>query len=128
VFAFILRRQISGSLFFWVMTGHSLIDLSRYIADASAQDMPLLFGMSKDHHDWWNLLGHYGLLEYDHTLALIVKLGGIGIILLAVGMGIFTTWILPRRTLGHVPRYQGSFWAAVKIALAVPGQNIEGPT
>lgn len=104
IFALVLRRQISGSLFFWALTGHSLINLSRYIDDASARELPLLFGMSKDHHDWWNLLGHYGLLDYDHTLAMMVKLAGIGIILLAVGLGIFTAWVLPRTRLGHTRR------------------------
>jgi hypothetical protein len=130
LYAFLVRRQISTSLVFWAMTGHSFINLAPYIGDARARSLPLLFGMSKEHHDWWNLLGHYGLLEYDHTLAAAATLIGAGIIVLAAAAGIITAWLLPRTRLGPAPRFEGNFFRAVAHALAEPGDTVaaEGTT
>ena len=75
--------------------------------------------MSKDHHDWWNLLRHYGLLEYDHTFANIAT--GLGLVIgcAAVLLGLLTTWLVPRTRLGNAPRYEGMLWGALRAALRV---------
>lgn len=35
------------------------------------------------YHDWRNILGDLGLLEYDHTIAALVNLIGEGMVLLS---------------------------------------------
>jgi hypothetical protein len=112
LYALAVRRQISGALFFWALAGHSLINLSVYIGDARARQLPLILGMSKDHHDWWNLLRDVGLLDYDRVLAAVVECAGAAIIVGAVGLGIVTAWLLPRTRSGS--RYEGRFWAALR--------------
>ena len=117
LYAFWARRLIAGSLVFWALTGHSLINLARYIDDARARDMPLLLGLSKDHHDWWNLLRDLDLLDYDHLLATLSEVTGASIIVLAVGVGILSTWALPRSGIGPTVRYEGQFWHAIRDRL-----------
>ncbi|HML23819.1 MAG TPA: hypothetical protein PKD09_19340 [Aggregatilinea sp.] len=117
VVAFVLRRQISTSLLFWAMVGHSFLNMAPYIGDASARDLPLLFGLSKDHHDWWNLLGHYGLLDYDSLFAAAAVIVGSAILLWAVLTGIAAAWLLPRQGIGASPRFEGGFWRALWDAL-----------
>jgi hypothetical protein len=90
MYAFFIRRQIRLAFLFWVVTGHSFINMSVYIADARARQMPLLFGMDASHHDWWNLLNQLGLLVW-----------------MVVGVGLFTTWLIPVRW-GRAPRFEGN--------------------
>ncbi len=47
---------------FWL--GHNFINISVYAADARARLLPLLGG-DRAGHDWWNMLGMLGLLDYD---------------------------------------------------------------
>jgi hypothetical protein len=108
VFAFWVRRQITIALWFWALSGLSLINLSVYMGDARARQLPLLLGASKDHHDWWNLLGRYDLLEYDHVLAVCTAGVGAALVVLAAVLGILTAWALPRARWGKTVRFEGS--------------------
>jgi len=117
IWVFAFRQQVTMSLAFWTITGHSFINLAVYINDARARDLPLLFGMDSSHHDWWNLLNHFGMLEYDHTLAAIANITGAVIVVWAVLLGIISAWLLPRERLGPFRRYTGGYWAALKNAL-----------
>ena len=47
--------------------GHNLINISVYAADARARRLPLLGGDAVE-HDWWNMLGMLGLLEWDQAI------------------------------------------------------------
>lgn len=85
------------ALVFWTIAGHSLINLSVYIADAAERKLPLIFGMDKSHHDWGNLLAHYDALAYDDTLALIVMLAGAALVSIAALIGVVTAWWVPQR-------------------------------
>ncbi len=123
----IVRRQVTVPLLLWTLVGLSCMNLAPYIGDARARDLPLLFGMSKDHHDWWNLLGRYGLLEYDHTFAAIATGAGLVIGGAAVLLGLLTTWLVPRTRLGGAPRYAGTPWGALRESLH-PGPDSESPT
>lgn len=119
VYVFLIRRQLSLALLFWAITGHSFLNLSPYIADARARELPLLFGLDSSHHDWWNLLERYDLLDYDHTLAAIST--GIGAVILAsaVIVGVVTAWALPRTHPGPIQRFEGyRVWSTVKAAFA----------
>ncbi len=117
VFALTVRKQISGALLFWALTGHSLINLAQYIGDARARKLPLIFGMSKDHHDWWNLLRDVGLLQYDHLFAALATGTGVALIAGAAALGIVTAWAVPRTRLGPAARYEGSLWSALRDGL-----------
>lgn len=112
LWAFYVRRQVTVALLFWTLAGYSLVNLAVYIGDAGDRDLPLLLGMSKDHHDWWNLLRTYGLLEYDHLLATLTTILGTGIVLASAVLGTLAAWVMPR------PRhFAGGFWRALRDAL-----------
>lgn len=53
---------------FWL--GQSLIDVSVYAADAQARRLPLIGGLSRSHHDWYNLLQPIGWLEHAEAVGL----------------------------------------------------------
>lgn len=104
----VIRRQVSGALLLWAITGHSLINLARYINDARARELPLLFGMGKENHDWWNILSRYNLLAYDHRLAQIVTVAGALLVIGAALAGIAAAWALPRVGWGRRARVLSS--------------------
>jgi hypothetical protein len=79
-----------------VIVGHSFINASFYIADASAREMPLLFGVSSDRHDWWNILSMLGLLELDWAFAGAARTLGAFIIVGAALTGAYQAWLMPR--------------------------------
>ncbi len=106
-YGLLVRHYFTFAMICWMIVGHSFMDMAVYIRDARSRDLPLLFGMDSSHHDWWNILRRLGLLEYDHTIADLAVLLGVLIALSAVGLGIWTTWIFPRLTLGSNPRFQG---------------------
>ena len=120
IYAYAVRRQITTSLLFWAMAGHSFINLAPYIGDARARELPLIFGLSKDHHDWWNLLRTYGLLDYDHALAALATITGAAIVTGAAALGILAAWVLPRPGVGPRTRFTGGFWRALRARLEEP--------
>lgn len=72
--------------------GQSLIDIAPYINDARNGQMPLLGGTtgadSPGYHDFENILGYLGWMEYDHAIADFVdSLGGFIMILAIAWMG-----------------------------------------
>ncbi|NDJ74842.1 MAG: hypothetical protein GYB65_01170 [Chloroflexi bacterium] len=106
VYVYVVHQRISMSLLLWTITGHSFINLSPYIADASDRDLPLLFALDESAHDWGNILEEYGLLHLDGPLATTSTLIGVGIVLLAVVVGLVTTWLLPRSRFGPQRRIE----------------------
>lgn len=104
-----IRRQVTFTMVLWAITGHSFINLAVYIGDARSKQLPLLFGMGSEHHDWANILGMLNLLQFDTALAALSTLIGIAIVLSAVIVGITTAWFLPRVRLGKFPRLMNSF-------------------
>lgn len=88
-----VRRRLRVLLVCAVITGHSFINAAVYIGDARARSLPLLFGMSSDHHDWYNILNMLGLLPFDTALALLARVVGILIIFAAAGAGIYFAWM-----------------------------------
>ncbi|MGR6034729.1 MAG: hypothetical protein ACU4EQ_02135 [Candidatus Nitrosoglobus sp.] len=53
--------------------GQSIMDMAPYINDTQAGEL----------HDWRNILGDFGILKYDHSIAALVNLIGEGLILLS---------------------------------------------
>jgi hypothetical protein len=65
--AFLWQGQPFGAGLCGIWTGQSLVGVSIYMADARAQNLPLLGGDDVI-HDWNYLLGRLGLLGWDKTL------------------------------------------------------------
>ncbi len=61
-----------------VLLGFSWLDVAGYAADGGARQLPLIGGLGKESHDWYNLLTQINILEHDLTFALcFVALGTI---------------------------------------------------
>ena len=94
-----VKRYISFSLVLWMITAHSFINLSVYIGDAEERNLPLLFGLGKDSHDWGNLLETMGLVQYDDMIATLSVIIGVMLGIVVILAGILTTWLIPRTKL-----------------------------
>ncbi len=93
--AAILRKRQNEALGWWSISGHSLISLSTYIADASARSLTLIPIPDPSRHDWGNMLEYLGLLKYDWLIAYVaIVLGGAVVMSCAVA-GLFFTWYNP---------------------------------
>ena len=101
-------RRISGALICWAVAGFSLINLARYIDDARARKLSLLFGLDSTHHDWWWLLSHSNLLPYDHVFAFITVIVGTLFMLAAIALGIVSAWLFPRIVMSQKKRFAGN--------------------
>ncbi len=61
----------------------NFFDIAVYMADARAQKLPLL--PAGGEHDWTNILSRWGALQYDTTLATILRaMGWLGLFLTLV--------------------------------------------
>ena len=68
--------------------GMSLSNLADYIADARAEELPLVSPCSGDpQHDWSYLLGSAGLLQQDHLIAGLVRLVAFATLVASLGLG-----------------------------------------
>jgi hypothetical protein len=56
----------------WV--AQNLWNISRYVQDAQAQELPLV---GSGEHDWAYLLGEVGLLEHDQFVGRIIRFSGV---------------------------------------------------
>ena len=93
------HNAFAAAVMLW-WAGQSLIELAPYINDASDQRMQLLGGVTgrdvPGYHDWNNLLGRLGWLEYDQSIARLAHLGGT--VCLVVGL-IWAAYLLNRQRL-----------------------------
>jgi len=64
---FAIRSWTFGSQFSLFWLGQNCLNISRYAADARAQDLPLLGG-NMVRHDWAFMLGKLGLLQQDQLI------------------------------------------------------------
>jgi hypothetical protein len=78
---FARRRHTASFACALVWIGENLWNIARYMADARAQELPLVGG---GEHDWTHILGGAGLLTWDTTLAGLVRLVGWGFVAAAV--------------------------------------------
>jgi hypothetical protein len=81
------QRYAASVTMAWV--GVNLLNVSRYIGDARAQELPLLGGEDSI-HDWWYLLINWDALPRDTAIARWVHLFGVVAFLTAIVGGIFT--------------------------------------
>jgi hypothetical protein len=80
------QRYAAAATLSWV--GVNLLNVSRYIGDAGAQDLPLLGGENSI-HDWWYLLINWDLLPSDLAIARWVHFGGVVVFLSSVVGGMW---------------------------------------
>ena len=94
-FAKTRQRYAASVTMAWV--GVNLLNVSRYIGDARAQELPLLGGEDSI-HDWWYLLINWDLLPRDTAIARWVHFFGVVAFLSAVIGGVFTLRAQTRRS------------------------------
>lgn len=91
-FAFWWQRSALSLAFAGVWFFENFLNISRYIADARAQELPLVGG---GEHDWTTILTHHGLLAQDTAIAATInKIGWIGMVA-CVGFAVFA-WLSQR--------------------------------
>jgi hypothetical protein len=86
--AFEMRRQekYAGFYFCLIWFAENLLNVARYMADARAHELPLVGGLDpEEFHDWTRILGNWGLLSWDTSLANCLRL-------LALGLMVWTLW------------------------------------
>jgi hypothetical protein len=66
----------------WV--GQNCWNISVYVQDARAQELPLVGG---GEHDWANILGQLGWLEHDQSLGRAVWLAGVVLYVVSIVLG-----------------------------------------
>lgn len=76
--SFWLKRQAPGTAVAGFWACENLLNIARYVGDARTELLPLVGG---GEHDWANLLGRWGLLAQDTTLAALLRgLGWMGML------------------------------------------------
>jgi len=97
--AFHFRREanaagVAGAV---VWLGENLFNIARYMADARAQELPLV---GNGDHDWAEIFGRWGILHLDGRIAGITR--GLGAVLvLAAVVWLYRQWRETRES----PRY-----------------------
>ena len=89
---FLFQRQVQGTAFCLFFFFEQFLPISVYMADARAQELPLLtLGDSDDvTHDWNYLFGRFGILEHDTKIAHTVRVIG------WIGMVVTVAWMVWR--------------------------------
>jgi hypothetical protein len=80
---FVFQRQIPGTAFCLFFFFEQMLPVATYMADARAQELPLLTVGTGDDviHDWHYLFGKFSLLDHDTQIAHAVRtLGWFGMI------------------------------------------------
>jgi hypothetical protein len=78
---FIFKRQVPGTVFCMFFFFEQFLPISIYMADARAQELPLLTVGDSDYviHDWNYMFGALGVLDHDIQIAQVARvLGWIG--------------------------------------------------
>ena len=96
---FIFQRQIPGTAFCLFFFFEQFLPIATYMADARAQELPLLTVGDGDYviHDWAYLFGRLGVLEHDTAIAHAVRVLG------WVGMIATLAWMIWRSLRTNVP-------------------------
>ena len=96
--AFVRHQDGFAALVCAWWAGQNLIDLSPYIADARALQLPLLGGATGaevEGHDWEAILQPLGWLHLDRSLGLAAHWAGSVVMITAIGAAAATLW--PRK-------------------------------
>lgn len=88
-------RHATSVALWW--SGQNCFNISRYIADARAQELPLVGG---GEHDWTYLLSHWGVLDRDLGIARDVRFLGVVVTIGALFMG---WWVVMHAPMADAP-------------------------
>lgn len=91
---FLSRRDPVGTAVTLAWFGQNLANIARYVADARAQELPLVGG---GEHDWTNILGRWDALAADQRVAAVFRGAG-WIVVLAMLAGLAHGWWRARAT------------------------------
>jgi hypothetical protein len=83
------QRETYGAMVMLWWAGQSFIDLSPYVADAVARNLPLVGGASEEAHDWGNLLTMTQMLDHAQALARLCFGTGVLLMLIALAWGAY---------------------------------------
>ncbi len=99
---FVFHRQVPGTAFCMFFFFEQFLPVSTYMADARAQELPLLTVGDADFviHDWNYLFGRLGVLDHDVQIAHAVRLIG------WIGMLATVAWMLWRSLRSRRPSSQ----------------------
>jgi hypothetical protein len=102
---FFFKRQIAGTVFCVFCFFEQFLPIATYMADARAQELPLLTVGDPEfvEHDWFAMFSGLGLLQHDTEIASLVRVVG------WIGMISITAWLLWRGVVRATP--------AAKVAL-----------
>ena len=81
------------------------LNIARYMADARAQELPLVGGGD---HDWHTIFGRWGVLAHDTQIAGFVRTVG------WLGMAAACGWVVWRWWSGRGVRVEDATWSALK--------------
>jgi hypothetical protein len=84
---FAFQRQATGTAFCSFFFFENFLNVSTYMADARAQELPLITVGDPDfvEHDWFTMFTQFGVLPYDTKIAAVVRaLGWLGMIAVVV--------------------------------------------
>lgn len=86
---FCFKRQIAGTVFCMFCFFEQFLPIATYMADARAQELPLLTVGNPEfvEHDWFTMFSSLGLLQHDTQIASFVRIGG------WIGMISVTGWL-----------------------------------
>jgi hypothetical protein len=86
---FCFKRQIAGTVFCLFCFFEQFLPVATYMADARAQDLPLLTVGNPEfvEHDWFTMFSSLGLLQHDTQIASVVCTVG------WIGMCGVTAWL-----------------------------------
>lgn len=90
---FARRRHIRSYHFCLIWLAENLLNISHYVADARAHRLPLVAGVDPElFHDWTEILGRWGLLSQNLTVAFLIRL----LAILLIGWTLVRTWAVVR--------------------------------
>jgi len=92
IMAFVFKHEnaFGGAVALWWL-GQSAMDLAPYVYDARSGQLLLIGGFigreRPGSHDWTNLLGRLGMLDYAHALGTFTNFVGMVVMILALAWG-----------------------------------------
>ncbi|MBI1939678.1 MAG: hypothetical protein HYS25_16335 [Ignavibacteriales bacterium] len=88
VFYLINKKKATAQIFL-IWLGQNILNISIYVSDARAQQLPLIGG-KKVYHDWTYLLSEVGLLQQDIFIGQIFYFFGIAAFIVSLTLPLIT--------------------------------------
>lgn len=104
---FAFQRQVQGTAFCTFFFFEQFLPISTYMADARAQELPLLTVGDADYviHDWNYLFTSFGVIDHDTQIAAVVRVIG------WIGMVATVSWMVWRSLQPHLTQPETSMAA-----------------